>query len=477
MYYYLLSKILNNMNNFTSFKKFTAINEDISRNNEVLSIDEINKYISAVKKNIPKQVLDIIYLTAKYKLFDQKSIENIKNANKGQLNKIALKLNIPLTELEDLWENLKVIKSNIRLLPQFQTASERNAFIAGKLQMSDINIDLETSAGRNACAKQYMPMVHRIVNDYVGQSKLSKPELMSAALHGFTDAMNNWRKKRTEENNVPFKTYAAYRVKQQILNDINSLSYTVSTNWYGIQKMGSTMLSAVSIDSMIGDEDNDFKQDRLGFLGEEPDYNLSRTEEHNWNELYKLIEATFKQRDVDIFYRYFGLKGHNKEKGKDIAKSLGISPQLVVNIVKDVILKKLKSNPKAMEILSELQSSYNESLMFDIMSLDKEMMVEAILSDDTFILLEELTKWSNKNVYINAVNSALDMLSNEDKKNIIKILNNGFDYLDSVFKQYKKIIIKFLSYIYPTESFTRKSDVSLIEYMCELSDLYKNYLK
>ena len=46
--------------------------------------------------------------------------------------------------------------------------------------------------------------------------------------------------------------------------------------------------------------------------------------------------------------------------------------------------------------------------MFDIMSLNKQMMIEAILSDDTFILLEELTRWSNKNVFINSINSALD---------------------------------------------------------------------
>ena len=478
MYYYLLSKIQNNMNNFTSFTNFTAINEAVKRtNNEILTVEDINKYIQAVNKKIPRQIADVIYVTAKYKLCDQKSIDDIKNCTKGQLNKISFKFNIPMNELEDLWETLKTLKSNIRLLPQYQTVSERNAFMAGKLEMTDINIDLDSSAGRNACAKQYMGMVHKIVNGYVGQSKLSKPELMSAALQGFTDAMNDWRKDTGNENSVPFKTYAAYRVKQQILNDINSLSYTVSTNWYGIQKMGAGMLSAVSIDSMIGDEDNDFKQDRLGFLGEEPKYNLTNTEEHNWNELYKFIESTFKQRDVDVFYRYFGLKGHNKEKSKDIAKSLGISPQLVVNIIKEVILKKLKTNPKAMEILQELQASYNESLMFDIMSLDKTMMVEAILSDDTFILLEELTKWSNKDVYINTVESALETLSKDETKIIKNILSDGFDYLDSVFKSSKKIIVKFLSAVYPTESFVRKSDVTLLEYMSELSDLYKNYYK
>ena len=466
------------MNNFTNFTNFTTINEAVSRTStDVLSVADINKYIQAVSKHIPSQVADVIYITAKYKLCDQKSIDDIKSCNKGQLSKISAKYDMPMPELEDLWETLKSLKNNIRLLPQYQTSSERNAFMAGKLNMSDIAIDLDSSAGRNACAKQYMPMVHKIVNGYVGQSKLSKPELMSAALQGFTDAMNDWRKNDTESNSVPFKTYAAYRVKQQILNDINSLSYTVSTNWYGVQKMGAGMLSAVSIDSMMGDDDNDFKQDRLGFLGEEPNYTLTHSEERNWNELYKLIEATFKQRDVDVFYRYFGLKGHNKEKAKDIAKSLGISPQLVTNIVKDVILKKLKNSSKAMEILSELQSSYNESLMFDIMALDKEMMVEAILSDDTFILLEELTKWSNKDVYINTVNNALSSLSKDERKSIEKILKDDFDYLDTVFKSSKKVIIKFLNAVYPTESFSRKSDVSLLESMTELADLYKNYHK
>ena len=61
MYYYLLSKIQKNMNNFTSFSKFTAINEAIKRTStEILTVDDINKYIKAVQKNVPKIVADII---------------------------------------------------------------------------------------------------------------------------------------------------------------------------------------------------------------------------------------------------------------------------------------------------------------------------------------------------------------------------------------------------------------------------------
>lgn len=465
------------MNSFTTFKNFSAINEARKINNISLSSDDIKKYLEAVKKLIPTQVADIIYLTAVHDMTSQKDIEDIRNANKGQLDKIAFKYNMSVDVIEDLWRSLKELKSNLRLLPQYQTTSERNAFMTGKLKMSDITLDLETSAGKNAASKLYMPMIHKIVNDYVGKSNLEKPEIMSAALQGFADALNDWRKDGAEENAVPFKTYAAYRVKQQILNDINNLSYTVKTNWYASYKMGSDMLASVSIDKPItNDSDDDFKQDRLKSLAtDDPNYNLTKDEESNWNDLYKLIEGKFKQRDVDVFYRYFGLKGYRKEKGKDIAKSMGFAPSMVTGIV-NAILSFLKKDNKASDILSDIQTSYNESLMLDIMNLSKDMMVEAILADDTFILLEELTKWSNKNVYIKSLEEALTNMGSESDI-ILELLQNDFEYLDKIYKKEKSSIVRFLGFMYPTESFKRKTDVAILEYMTELSDLYKKYYK
>lgn len=462
------------MNNFTNFSKIIAINESNRFvNNDVLTVDEINDYIQAVGKKIPKQVADIVYLTVKYKLCDQKSIEDIRNANKGQLNKIAFNYNIPEIEIEDLWKSLKELKTNLRLLPQYQTQSERNAFMKGKLLMSDITIDLETSAGRNAAAKMYMPMVHKIVNGYVGKTRLGKPELMSAALQGLSDAMNDWRK-NDDGNSVPFKTYASYRIQQQILNDINQFSHTLKTNWYSAKKLGTDMLDAISLDSLPKNIDGELDQDRLVSLGvEDPNYNLSKNEEENWADLYKIIEGIFKQRDVDIFYRYFGLKGHNREKAKDIAKSMSMTPGNIRPII-DKILTTLKKNPRAMDLLLDLQSTYNESLMLDILGMDKEMMVEAIISDDMFILLEELTKWGNKDIFNGNLYTSLDELG-RDGEIIEEILKNDFDFLDKHFKTHKKLIVKFLGLMYPTENFSRRTDVTLLEYMEELSILYKNY--
>ena len=162
--------------------------------------------------------------------------------------------------------------------------------MAGKLQMSDITIDLESSADRNAVAKLYAGMINKIVGQYVGSSNLSKADLFSAAQLGFTDAMNDWRK-NDDGRNVPFKTYASYRVKQQILHDIDKYSYSLSgTNWYAREKMGSTMLTAISIDGMSRNDDGEINHDRLAALGVETDYDLSSDEMKSWDKLYKIIE-------------------------------------------------------------------------------------------------------------------------------------------------------------------------------------------
>lgn len=462
------------MNKFTSFSSIIAINESKRLiSNDIMSDKELEEYIDKTSKKMPKSVHDVLYLTKKYGLYDQQSIDSIRDANKSQLDKLAFKYDIPGTEIESLWKSLKELKTNLRLLPQYQTASERDAFMAGKLQMSDITIDVETSAGRNAAAKQYAGMIYKIVSQYVGTSNLSKADLLSAAQLGFTDAMNDWRKNE-DGKNIPFKTYASYRVKQQILHDIDKYSYSLSgTNWYAREKMGSSLLTAISIDGMNRNDDGEIQQDRLAALGVDGDFELGTDEVRSWETLYKIIDSTFKQRDADVFYKYFGLKNYQKEKGKDIARSLGMSPGNIKPII-DKILKQLTQNKDAYEILQDLRAAYNESLFSEILELDNSMVVEYLLNDDMFMLLEDLTKWINKDQFKNKVNPIFKELG-KDAEIIKDLLSNEFDYLDSNFKQNKKLIIKFLSALYPTENISRKTDVSLLEYMDELAYFYKKH--
>lgn len=459
------------MDNFSSF----VLEARKNYNSGSLLSSEINQYLSKVNRVIPENVKRVIYLTQKYNLLDVASIEEIKNSNKGGLKSLAKKYNINEDSLEDLWNMLKDLKNKIKLLPQYQTEQERQAIELGKLSMDDLTIDLDSQAGRSAAAKMYMPMVYKIVNAYVGKSKLDKQELMSAALKGFTDAMNDWRKTDDEGQRVAFKTYAGFRVKQQILNDINEYGHTLSgTNWYASKVYGAGLLDAVSIDGMMSGDD-EIDSDKLSALGIE-DKDLTRNEEKSWQSLYKLLENNFKQRDVNIFYRYFGLNGYKREKSKDIAKSMGMSEGNIRNSVINKMIKFLKNDRKASEILQDIQDMYTESLMIEMLGYTKEEIFETLINDDMYILLEELTKWNYKTVFNQAMRDTFSMIPDQkDKKILIDILKGDFEYLDNNFKKNKNLIILFLSNLYPTENMKKKTDVDLLNYMSDLQNYYKKY--
>ena len=179
------------MHNFSFF-----INEVRKNyNSEELLQSEITHYLNKVNKIIPKSVQNVIYLTQKYNLTSATDIDRIKNASKGDFVQIAKDYQMPVEEVESLKKMLKELKSQIKLLPQYLSPQEKKAIELGKLALDDLTIDLETPAGRNAAAKIYAPLIYKIVNQYMGKSKLSRSELISAGMEGFVEAMNNWKSK------------------------------------------------------------------------------------------------------------------------------------------------------------------------------------------------------------------------------------------------------------------------------------------
>lgn len=133
----------------------------------------------------------------------------------------------------------------------------------------------------------------------------------------------------------------------------------------------------------------------------------------------------------------------------------------------------LKKDRAALELLMDLNESYNVSLMIELFGCDKETILERLINDDIYILLEEITRWNDKNVFVRSLNNSLGANS----EIILNILNGGFEDIDNNLKKYKKEIIKFLSNMYPTENMSRKTDVDIIEYMLELQEIYKKVSK
>ena len=459
------------MHNFTQY--ITEVHKKFE--SQTLKEPEVAEYIKAISKTVSRDIQNLLFLTQKYSLFSTDQIEDIRSLSKNDLQKASAKLNIPESDLEDIWSMVSKMKDNeLRVLPQYQSAQEREGILQKKLRVSDLTIDLESDKGKREVIKMYTPLIYKIVNQFVGKSKLDRAELMSAAMVGFNDAINDWDSEN--EKQVSFKTYASYRVRQQILNDINEYSHTLSgTNWYAAElaKRGKVKLDASSIDSFINDE-GDWTNDHLAALGQE---DKDRDDTEHWKKVYKAIEDKFKVRDVDIFYRYFGLNGRKKEKSKDIAKSYGMSEGNIRNSVINKILAYIRTDKELLSILMDIQDIYNEGLMIEMIHMDRQQILETLLNDDTFILLEEINRWSKKDVFNNAVDSALETVKPEDNKIIRNILSGTFDDLDNNYKKNKRIIVTFLSSMYPTETFVRKSDVDIIDRMNELQDIWHKFNK
>jgi hypothetical protein len=126
--------------------------------------------------------------------------------------------------------------------------------------------------------------------------------------------------------------------------------------------------------------------------------------------------------------------------------------------------------------MREIRESYEVTLLKELIYFDtKEDVYEALISNDMFILLEEMSRWSNEKSFKSTIESTLNKLSIDDSKYFINCLNNGFEFIDETYKKNKKILIFILRELYPTETFNNKSDVYIIDKMTELSNISNEY--
>ena len=86
-------------------------------------------------------------------------------------------------ELKDLYNALSSLAKNNRLLeiPTLQTKEQSNAIISGNEAPDSIIIDLKSEEGRNALAKKWEKLVHKIARQWNGKVNMSYDEIVSAA--------------------------------------------------------------------------------------------------------------------------------------------------------------------------------------------------------------------------------------------------------------------------------------------------------
>lgn len=432
-------------------------------------VHDITAYNNKLKKSLPVDVQKAIYLTAKLNITSADVLDEIRTANKSKLKSLVDKLNVPLEELEDLWNLMKSIKQNYKVMPQYLSASEREQIEKGILALDDATIDLDSKAGREAVAKRYTPLVIHIVDQMSGKSSLSKSDLMSAGMLALTNAMNDWKREPDDKTGkvVSFKTYAANRIRQQILNDMDEYSHSLSgTNWYATKKARDgegPSLDAVSFDALTD-------IDHMPELGE---FDKDRNDDPMWKKFYAWLNKTFTQRDVDIFIRYMGLNGR-KEKSKDIAKSYGMSEGNIKNSIINKIIKKIRANSQMMDILADIFNIYTESLMRGMIGMNREQILETFANDDVYLMLEEAGRFGNAASFKKYYTYALGQLTTTEQKEIKKALAGGFAAIDSSLRHNQNIYKKFLRALNPTTS-SAFTDGDIIDGMTTTAEYVSRY--
>lgn len=468
------------------------------------SVSLLSSEIAAYKKKMEKQMSEeakqALLMMDKYGILNKIDAEAIRTSTKSKFKSLAKQFNCEPTDIEALHNILKNLGKNIRMLPMYQTETERKELEAGKLAMDDITMDLETEQGKNAVAKQYAPLVMKMASQYVGKSALSKDELISAGMWGLAYAIDTFQKPtekiedtftNTDEKEIKdgkekktqtFKQWAGWCIRNKILDDINNLSRTVKVDAYHqaqLLKQGKEIPTSKSIETFgKDDEENGGMIDRMIQLANDPESAGELGEEQKWAVLFQNLEKKFPKRDVTIFAKMFGMNGEQKMQGKEIAQEFGISTPLVTSI-KNKIINYIQSNKNLCDMLATMLESYTYNIITKVWNKPQSVILEALRSDDTYIMLEELNRWRNPKALENAINMVLYENGPFTKEDTIFItdclLADNENYIIQNYKDNRKTIIRFLESMYPQDVFARKTDAFICEKLEELRKLVNEY--
>lgn len=203
--------------------------------------------------------------------------------------------------------------------------------------------------------KQYEPLINKLTKQFVSQVKIDWDSVKSMAYEGFMLAMLNYDDERSKLN---FKQFAGWSIRNNILSSLDKELRTVSMSAYAqkkAQENGEATFNSVSLSVISGDDSINGDGEERG--GREFKYGVYEKDKFSdgdtFEYLYSRLEDKFSARDCEIFYRSFGLKGFDDEKGKDIAKRFGVSEGLISQKIKKMILYIRKDN-ELVEMMANL---------------------------------------------------------------------------------------------------------------------------
>ena len=205
---------------------------------------------------------------------------------------------------------------------------------------------------KNNFVAQYEPLVNKLTKQYASKVKMSWEDIKSMAYEGLAIAMNTYDENKST---MTFTQFAGFAIRNNILTGLNNELRTVKLSAYAQKKAierGDATFNSVSFN---GEREKD--EDFVSRPSIKDWANLKQEEKFSdgdtFETLYSKLEENFPMRDCEIFYRSFGLKDFDDEKGKDIADYFGISRSLVSIKLKTVI-SYIQKDSELCEVLANL---------------------------------------------------------------------------------------------------------------------------
>lgn len=211
-----------------------------------------------------------------------------------------------------------------------------------------------TEFEKNKFAKQYEGLVVKLVKQTVDKGFADWKQIESAAWEGFACAMKDYNPERSK---LSFTQFAGWSIRNRILTSIDEELRTVKVGWYhrkNAEKRGENIYTRVGFDTSFNDDENKKTDSSNKFNVEGMHANPTFSDGDIYEYMYTRLESKFPSKQCDMFYRSFGLKDYDEiQKGRDIAKELGVSEAAVSQKVKKII-NWMKSDTEMKEMLNNL---------------------------------------------------------------------------------------------------------------------------
>lgn len=206
-----------------------------------------------------------------------------------------------------------------------------------------------TDKQKNELTKQYEPLINKLTSQFYQTVQMDWDSIKSMAYEGFALALNKYDESKSS---MSFMSFAAFEMRNNIMTCLTEESRTVKLPFEEQKRRkerGETLFTSVSIDRSIRDED-DIKPREI-VMGM---YVPAKFDDGDvFKYLYERLEEKFPQRECDMFYMTFGLKGYEETANQDIAKRFGVSEGLVSQ-KKRKIIDWIKTDRDLCEMLSNL---------------------------------------------------------------------------------------------------------------------------